>query len=246
MMKVARSRSSLWLHLIFGIVLIFNFLFWMNARKILPAWDNVPAAPSAASAAISAVGDRQIAYRMSGYFLQNLGNVGGRYESLKNYDYALLERWFFAAQSLDGRANYIPNLAAFYFGAVPDEPEKIAHVITYLAEEGEKPYPQKWRWLAHAVYLARYQEQNLPRALELADRLATLDADTAPWARQMPAFIQMQMGNQEAAYEVMVRMLASEGESLHPNEVNFMKDYICNRTLAPAQAAENPLCQAER
>lgn len=242
-MKLARSSSSLWLHLVFGALLILNFILWYQGRKIKDPWDNVPPPPSPATIATFGLGDEEISYRMSGYFLQNLGNVGGRYESLKKYDYALLEKWFFTAGALDDRANFIPVLAAYYFGAIYDEPGKIKHIINYLAEEGQRPYPQKWRWLAQAIYLARYQEKNLPRALELAHILASLKTDTAPWARQMPAFVQMQMGNKEASYEIMMHMLSSEADKLHPNEINAMRAYICNRTLSPSDAAKNPLCQ---
>ncbi len=77
---------------------------------------------------------------------------------------------------------------------------------------------------------------------ENASVLAELKADTAPWARQMPAFVQMQMGNKQAAYEIMVRMLASEQDNLHPNEVNAMVEYICTRALEPAEA----LCTEKR
>lgn len=245
-MKLATSRQSLWLHIAFIFLLLANFGFWAHARKVLPAWNNVPPAPRPETAAFSGLGDSEIAYRMTGYFLQNAGNVGGRFEALKDYNYDLLGQWFFIAQSLDDRANYVPFLAAYIFGAVQDESvDKLNPVIDYLAAEGQKPYPQKWRWLAQAVYLARYRQEDLEKALRLADILASLDTDTAPWARQMPAFVQMQMGNKEAAYEIMIRMLATEAETLHPNEVNAMKEYICTRTLDTTAAAKNPLCQSE-
>ncbi|PZO87758.1 MAG: hypothetical protein DI626_03230, partial [Micavibrio aeruginosavorus] len=157
-------------------------------------------------------------------------------------DYGMLERWFRVSRDLNPRSDFVPVLAAYYFGGLDGYPDKISHVVNYLALAGEDDYPQKWRWLAQAVYLARYKEENLPRALELANRLATLDADTAAWARQMPAFVQLEMGNNEAAYEVMIRMLASEADKLHPNEVNFMREFICTRALDAARAARNPIC----
>lgn len=230
--------------LVLCLVLCLNIVFWIETRNVLPEWNNVPPVPSsAAKAGLPGLGDAQAAYRMYGYTLQNLGNTGGLYENLKKYDYAMLERWFSVAHALNPRSDFVPVLAAYYFGALDGYPDKTAHVVSYLAMAGEDPYPQKWRWLAQAVYLARYQERNLPRALELAERLASLETPTAPWARQMPAFVQLDMGNREAAYEVMVRMLATEGDRLHPNEVNFMREFICTRTLEKADAAKNPLCR---
>jgi len=241
-MIVARSKSSLWLHVIFAVMLIANFGFWVKARTVLPKWDNVPAAPGPAAAAFAGFGDLEIAYRMFGYFLQNTGNAGGHYESLKLYNYDLLGEWFRVSQTLDPRANYVPFLAAYYFGALEEPSEKLDPVIEYLTEEGAQPYPEKWRWMAQAVYLARYRQHDLPKALKIANRLASIE-NSAPWAKQMPAFIQLQMGNKEASYEIMMQMLASESGKLHPNEVNYMRDFICTRALDKAQAAKNPLCQ---
>lgn len=240
---MARSKSSLLLHIVFLAILFANFAFWTHSRKVISKWDNVPPAPSESSIRMTGLGDSEIAYRLSGYFLQNLGNVGGLFESLKLYDYAALEKWFFLTQGLDERANYVPFMAAYDFGAVEDSPDQIGHVVTYLADNGVKPYPQKWRWLAQAVYLARYKQNDLPKALELANTLAALKTDTAPWARQMPAFIQLKMGNKDAAYQIMMHMLSSEADKLPPQEINEMRDYICTRTLSKQEAAKNPLCQ---
>lgn len=246
-MIVARSRSSLILHIVFIFLLLANFGFWAHARKIHLQWDNVPPAPSIEAAGFSGLGDKEIAYRMAGYMLQNTGNVGGDYQALKNYDYDALGKWFFVGQSLDDRANYIPYLASFYYGSIQDEAvDKLDPVIDYLAAEGQSAHPQKWRWLAQAVYLARFRQQDLPKALKLANTLASLKTDTPPWARQMPAFVNMAMGNKQASYEIMIRMLATEQDKLDPTEVNAMKVYICERTLSPADAAKNPLCAPEK
>lgn len=243
-MQAARQKNSTVILAVFALLLLFNTVFWFNARKTLPEWNNVGPAPSTFFAGFLGLGDTEISYRLYGYFLQNVGNVGGRFESLKKYNYADLEKWFFLTQDLDARADYVPYLAAYMFGSVEDQDKsKVAHVVTYLADHGQLSYPQKWRWLAQAVYLARYREENLPRALDLAYKMAALPTDTAPWARQMPAFVLMKMGNKEAAYDIMIQMLASEKDKLDPNEINEMHRYICTRTLEPREAAKNPLCQ---
>lgn len=239
----APSASDLLLLLVFAGVLTLNFAFWSHARTVLSAWPNVPAPPSNLAAPLSGVGDEEAAYRLYGYSLQNFGNAGGRFMPLRDYDYAMLKKWFFMAQTLDPRANYVPFLAAFYFGAIEDRPEALSHIVDFLAVEGQAPYPQKWRWLAHAVYLARYKLNDMPRALSLAETLSKMKGDdVAPWARQLPAFIQLQIGNREAAYEIMSRMVLSEQGKVHPNELNEMVRFICTRALLPEDAAQNPLC----
>ncbi len=242
-LKKGRERTSIILYVWFTVIIALNIAFWLHSRTILPKWDNVPPVPTQTSASFSALGDNGMAYRMLGYTLQNLGNTGGRYMALKDYNYEALERWFFVTHALDRQANFVPFIASYYFGAVEDEPEKTAHVVNFLAEAGKEPYPQKWRWLAQAVYLARFQEKDLHKALILANRLAAMPGNLPPWARQMPAFVNMAIGDRQASYDLMVRMLITEKDNLDPNEVNAMLDFICDRTLTPDEAAKNQLCQ---
>lgn len=240
-----KNKSLYLLYGFFLLALLANVGFWAQSKKTLPTWGNIPPVPSKTAVISSSFGDEQVAYRFSAYFLQNAGNVGGRYESLKLYNYKELEKWFYLTEKLDPRSNYVPFLAAYYFGALEEPPEKLDPVIDYLAHHGQLDMPQKWRWLAHAVYLSRYKQNDLPKALRFANHLAVLKTDVAPWGRQMPAFVNLQMGNKEAAYEMMARMLATEHDKLHPNEVNEMVNFICTRALEPADAMKNPLCQGK-
>lgn len=188
-------------------------------------------------------GDPQMAYRIYGLMLQNLGDTGGRSTALKDYDYGRLGEWFFLEDSLDERSNYIPMLAAFYFGATQSG-EDLVPVIDYLEAAGRHPYEQKWRWLAHAVYLARHGEDNMGRALELANELAALWQPGRPaWMRQMPALILTAEGDRQAAYDIMLGILKSGAEKMDPAEVFYTRDYICNTILSAGEAAANPLCK---
>ncbi len=242
----ARSTSSFLLYSFFLFAILANVLFWSHSHKIFSEWSNVPAAPSKNAATIWGLGDTEITYRLFGYLLQNMGNTGGNFEPLKKYDYAALEKWFFVAQHLDPRADYVPFLAAFYYGALEDEPERMTHVVNYLADEGLTGYPNKWRWLVQAIFLAGHRADDKPRAVDLAYKLAALPDKMPVWARQMPAFASMDMGNKQASYEIMMRILITEQDNLHPNEINVIKEYICTRTLEPAEAAKNPLCAKDK
>ncbi|MCB1556578.1 MAG: hypothetical protein KDJ15_04605 [Alphaproteobacteria bacterium] len=191
-----------------------------------------------------ALGDTQLAYRSAGIMLQNLGDSGGRAVALKDYDYDRLGRWFSQGDRWDPRSDFMPFLAAYYYGSVPD-PKKLDPVITYLAQAGARPSGEKWRWLAQAVFLARYRQEDLAKAYDLATRLASLPVEMPSWARQMPAFVSLAQGNKEAAYDIMIGILKTEAEKLPPQEVNFMVDYICTRILDAAAASIHPLCQSE-
>lgn len=227
-------------------VLVLNIGLWFTSRDIRPSWANVPPVTSERAALGIALGDRQFGYRTIGLFLQNLGSTGGQDQNLRDYYYDRLAGWFFLADALDAESNFIPVLAAFYYGVVRD-PGRLAHVVDYLSVVGQRPQPHKWRWLAHAVFIARYQMNDLNRALELAHTLAALPSDDLPfWAAQMPVFIMNAQGDKQAAYSMMVGMLASGVDKMDPTEIRFIRDYVCDRILTPEQAARDDLCTAGR
>ena len=131
-------------------------------------------------------------------------------------------------------------LAAWYYGAVKDK-EKLDYVLDYLAVVGEKPYGNKWRWLGHGVFLARHVQEDDDRALALARILAeNKNPNLGMWATQLPAIILQSQGNKEEAYKIMINILQNSAEELHPNEVNYMVDYICNTILKDDDTIQKP------
>lgn len=230
------------LYLVLLAILGANMGFWLFSHELRPAWGNVPPVTSVAGAKTMTLGDAQLAYRAFGLMLQNLGETGGKSTQFALYDYSRLKDWFLLEDKLDPLSNYVPALAAYYYGATLKK-EQITPVVDYLEMVGQRPEKNKWRWLAHAVYLARYQQGDLNRALDLANRLATLPRDDMPmWAIHMPAYVLNARGDKEAAYAVMMGILSSSGKELPPNEVLVIRDYICNQILTPAQAALEELC----
>ncbi|MBI2235138.1 MAG: hypothetical protein HYU57_09205 [Micavibrio aeruginosavorus] len=233
-------------YLAFTLVLGMNIALWSYSHDLRPVWGNVPPVPDKAAAERMTLGDPQMAYRMIGLMLQNLGATGGRDFALKDYDYKTLGGWFYLEDELDPLSDYIPALAAYYYGATP-EASDLMPVIDYLEAIGQRPQAHKWRWLAQAVYLARFRQGDLNRALALAQILAALPRTDMPlWARQMPAFIINARGDKEAAYALMMGVLGEGGKDLSPAEILFIRDYICGRILTPAQAEKDELCQPGR
>jgi hypothetical protein len=227
----------------FWLMMLLNVAVWWHAQPLRATWGNVPPVPSQASAALMTLGDKQMAYRTYGLLIQNLGDAGGAARAFKDYDYNRLTKWFWLEDYLDPKANFIPALAAYYFSANQDH-EAIDPIIDYLAEIGKRPDPQKWRWLAQGVYLARFVQHDYNKALVLANELAALDHPGLPtWTKQMPAFVMMQEGDKEGAYQIMVNILGSQMKSLQQAEVNFMREYICDRILSPEQKETDPICQ---
>lgn len=237
-----RSRHNL-LYALFGLALFLNLLIWISVRDLRARWTNVPPAPSVAGALTASLGDKHLAYRIYAMMIQNLGNTGGLDTNLGAYDFETLKEWLMLENMLDPRPDIVPFLAANLYAAAKTTTEfrPLVEYLDVAAGDGEG---QKWRWLARAIHIARYKMEDMDLALPLARKLAAFPNPDMPlWTRQMPAYIMTERGEKQAAYELMVNMLGSSAQDLHPNEVNATLDYICTRILDEKEAAENQLCQ---
>lgn len=231
------------LYMFFTLVIFVNIAFWQYSRDIQTKWLNVPPAPSVQYSTLGALGDKQFFMRSSGLALQNMGDMGGRNTPLKDYNYDTLGQWLFLSKKLDGISNYFPFLAAYYFGATQDK-KQLSVIIDYLADVGGQAGNDKWRWLAQAVYLARFHQNDLDKALNLAYALASISTEDMPaWTRQMPALVLNAKGEKEAAYSIIVEVLRSKGTSMDPAEVNAMKAYVCEQILDENESVMNPICE---
>lgn len=238
-----RAQEKRFVFAAFGLMFLLNLVVWWHGLPMRAKWGNVPPVPSNEAGALLTLGDKQLAYRAYGLLIQNLGDAGGDARPLREYNYDNLVKWFWLEDSLDERANFIPSLAAYYFSAHQD-PEAIDGVVDYLAEIGQRPGTEKWRWLGQAVYLARFVQHDYDKALMLAEKLAALDYEHLPtWTKQMPAFVMMQKGDKEGAYEILLNILGSQVTQLQAPEINFMREYICERILSEAERATDPVCQ---
>lgn len=241
MMLSAPQRRLMPFYALFCFTLILNIALWVHSRPLRPYWGNVPPVSTERGTIMAALGDRQMAYRMIGVMLQNLGSTGGQSFALRTYNYDHLRDWFFLENTLDPASNFMPALGAYYYGASQDIAD-LTPVIDYLEVAGQYPGPQRWRWLAHAVWLARYKQGDLTRALDLAETLAALPGDMPQWAYQMPAFVLNAQGNKEAAYKMMMGMLSTGAQDMSPQEILVIRDYICDQILTPDQARVEELC----
>ena len=207
--------------------LLLNILFWRGSSDLYAKWEGVPPVPSREGAVMMALGDPEFAYRLGAITLQNLGDSGGRVTPIKDYSYNMLGGWFWLLHSLDPASDHVPMLAAYYFGATR-VPSDVAVVVDYLSKIGVNPVGSKWRWLVHAVFLARHRLSDPDLALDLAYKLSKMQpvGDTLPaWARQMPALILEDKGDREDARRLLKELLLS-AQAFHPNEINFMVNYL--------------------
>ncbi len=216
--------------LIIKYVLIFvmglNIVFWNASKNLYTKWPGVPPVPSKTGAMSMALGDKEFSFRFLSLMLQNFGEMGRETTPLKNYNYNKLREWFFLLHSLDPISNHVPMLAANYFGGTV-VPEQSAQIIKYLSVAGKVPGYDKWRWLAHAAYLAQHRVYDMDLALDFAYELQRMSRkiDMPQWARQMPVFVLKHRGEKEASRKLMENLIISE-RAMHPTELNYMKLYL--------------------
>lgn len=227
----------------FAFALFLNCATWFYTKNIQAKWINVPPPPSELSASFMTLGDKEFSYRVIGLMIQNFGNIGGRDTPIKDYDFNNLANWFFLQYNLSPKADHAPMLAAFYYGASQD-PSKIRPILEYLKVAGNSTQGEKWRWLAHAVYLARFKLKDLDLALEYANIVANIPKDDMPaWAKRLPANVLNQRGEKEAALEMMIEIIKAGEGKIHPNEINSSYHYICEQILDEKEAARHDLCK---
>ena len=211
-------------------------------------WANIPPPPSAAAAVMGALGDSQYAFRTGALMLQNFGDIGWDITPLKDYDFDKVGQWLRLQDRLDPLSTHTPYIAAFYYGGSQD-PSKIRPVIDYLAmvgrRNGQGASLPNWRWMAEAVYLARFRYGNIDLALGLAKELAAMYRPGMPgWVKEMPAYVMNAKGDKAAAYALMTSILKSNAQNMKPQEVTSTLYYICQVLLSPAEAKVNPMCKA--
>ena len=201
---------------------------WYPFQDVQTTWKGVPPPPTDSSIEASALGDPQLGYRMSGMTLQHLGDEGGVSTPLTDYDYPRLIDWMESLYDLDSRSDFVPMLAAYYFGATSDTDDAM-RIVDFLEIVGDDPYGEKWRWLSHAAFLARYKGEDTDRALNLARKLGHLyeekDGDMPLWTLQMPAFILAAQGENAAARDLLQSILETT-PNLSANEINFLENRI--------------------
>ncbi len=205
--------------------LILQICFSLSIKAKLPIWENIPPPLQQDVTSAISLGDDEFMYRLLGLRLQNLGEDNGQQTSLAKYDYKLLSQWFYSVSYLNSYSSYVPATVAFYYSQTPRRLGAI-YVTEFLRQYFLAEPERRWRWMAHAVYLAKHKIKNLPYALELANELASFDIPDAPlWIQQMPAFILRDMGKKDEAKNFMLSIMI-EDKNIPPQELLFMQDYI--------------------
>lgn len=214
-------------HLLLAVFLAAQIGLFSYTRHVVPDFSILPALPSQTEINALSLGEREFYFRVRGLGLQNAGDSFGRATPLKDYDYAVLQQWFFVLDTLDSYSHYIPSLAAYYYSNTQHYPDT-RYIVDYLVTHADKDPGHNWWWYAQAIYLANYKLQDKKLALDIAYKLARAPGDLPIWTRQYPAFLLADLGETEQAL-IIIKGVLDNTENLSQGELNFMHYFIEER-----------------
>lgn len=212
-------------HALLAACLLAQAGFWWQTHSVRPPMDIVPPVPGEVSVQAEAFGDTQFYFRALTLEMQNFGDLFGRFTALKDYDFPRLARWFHLLDTLDARADAVPNMASYYFGQTQNMTDT-RHVVDYLYAHGSRDPARKWWWLLQGVYISMHKLNNLDLAAKVAQPM--LSPGVPVWAQQMVAVVQEKRGELDAAYDIM-QTIQQNAESLSDSDLRYMAYFVRER-----------------
>lgn len=224
MQKIRFIKTDIYLYAF----LILQIMLWTQTKHFKPDFTIVPDVPSELSVKAFSFGDEQFYFRTLAFDLQNAGDTFGRFTALKLYNYPKLYQWFTLLAKLDNKSSFVPSIAAYYYSQTQNTPD-VKYVVQYLEEDASRDLYNKWWWMGQAVYLANHKLKDKDWALKLAYKLASTPRNDIPmWAKQMPAFILEQKGEEEQAMQIIADILKNV-DNIDQGELNFMGYFVSER-----------------
>ena len=180
----------------------------------------VPRPPGMVALRLASLGESEAVSRLMMLYLQSFDMQPGLVIPYRNLDYGRVAGWLEASLELDPRDSY-PLFAATGLYCAVNDPQRLKVMLDFVHRAFVADPRSRWRWLAQAVIIAKYQRHDLPLALEYAVELSRQVPDGPPWIAEMQAFTLAQMGRVESA-KILLGALVSSGRIRDPNELRFM------------------------
>lgn len=214
---------------------------WLDGRwgASVAGAGTLPVAPAAPVLALAAAGDRDLAAVAGMLWLQAFDHPPGQSIPFAELDYRRVRAWLERLLALRPEADY-PLLAAIRVYAQVPDPRRQRRMIDFVREAFRARPVARWRWQAHAVYVARHRLDDEALALALADELAAGvrgRPEVPAFARQMHVFVRAGLGDLEGA-RVLLGALLAAGEVSDPNERRFLLRRL--KELEAASAGTDP------
>ncbi len=208
------------------LVLLQGFLA-TGLRTAVPSFAALGPPPGAAGIAAQSLGDSTFYFRLATLRLQHLGGLDGRAVPYRELDFARLDAWLRRLDGLAPGSVVTPTMAAFLFRHDTDMTAQ-RRMVDFLIDRARANPARDWRWMAHAVHLARYNLRDESLALALARELAAWPVAMPPWARQFEIFILVDRGEKQAAADLLLALLREES-TLPDTEKRWIRYYLGRR-----------------
>ena len=202
-------------------------LFWHSRQEpVVAKAEDLPHPMSARAYVMGSFGEPVATAKLLNLWLQAFDNQPGISIPLHALDYGVVTEWLDTILELDPKGHYPMLVAARVYGSVSDR-EKQREMMDYLFYKFNQNPEKHWRWLAHAVIIAKHELKDMPLALKYANALADkANGENVPyWARDMKIIVLEDMGELEAA-KILVGGLIASGEITDPYELNFLENKI--------------------
>jgi hypothetical protein len=228
--------------IIFLLLTLFLQLLWHSLQEpVVAKAEDLPPPLSTRTYVMSSFGEPIAASKFLNLWLQAFDNQPGASISFHQLNYPRLTQWLDTILELDPRGHYPMLVAARVYGSVKD-PEKQRVMMDYIFYKFNQDPNKYWRWLAHAVVIAKHELKDYDLALKYANALSEkATGENVPyWARDMKIIVLEDMGEVEAA-KILVGALIDSKEITDPYEMNFLTQKIAvleQKALQKQQSVE--------
>jgi len=210
------------------LAITFSFqIFWHASRPGLEvSAKDLPIAPSIVELRLIALGDSIAMSKMIMLWLQAFDNQPGISIPFLQLNYSKVILWLSRILSLDEKGQYPLIAASRLYSLVPDEAKKRMMLEFVYSQFFIEPN-RRWPSLAHSVYVAKHQLNDLPLALKYAEALTeNITLNNIPqWVKQMKLYVLEDMGEIESAMIFIGGMLQS-GAVTDENELKFLHNRL--------------------
>lgn len=195
--------------------------------------EDLPAPPQGPQLRLAGLDDPIALAKVLMLWLQAFDNQPGISIPFKQLDYTRLIEWLDRILALDDRADYPLLAASRLYSQVPDDAKK-RRMLEFVREKFLLAPDRRWRWLAHCIFVAKYQIKDLELALDYARTLRQNARSPAVpfWARDMEVYVLEDTGEIEAAKVLIGGLLEHEAID-DPAEIRFLQDRLLKLEEAP-------------
>ncbi len=185
--------------------------------------EDLPAPPSVRILRMASLGDHIVLAKFLMLWLQAFDNQPGISVPFSRLDYVRVEAWLGRILALDPHGQYPLLAASRLYGTVTVEAKK-RRMLEFVYRQFLEDPNHRWRWLAHAVIVAKHQLKDLPLARRYARAITErASGPSVPyWARDMSIAVLEDMGELESA-RILIGGLIAEGTVQDSHELRFLE-----------------------